>query len=196
MKKVCWNIIAAIAIVAFSGPAPATQNDSVSDVAGRPAGKAHVERLAQTGAPSTAAPAASAWGSRRRSPPRSIPSRPTRRQPALRANQYATSTGEVARPAPGVTGCALKYLAAEVAGKLKGRKWREFRAEECAGSTTLAVFPSTVAPKYSAEKPEKARVLTCADQFNANKSTNGNGGLKWIEKSGGYYTECVVRLKG
>ena len=46
------------------------------------------------------------------------------------------------------------------------------------------------------EEPDKARTLTCADQFTANKSTNGNGGLKWIEKSGGYYSECVVRLKG
>jgi len=53
-----------------------------------------------------------------------------------------------------------------------------------------------VAPKYSGEDPEKARTLTCADQFTANKATNGNGGLKWIEKSGGYYSECVVRLKG
>ena len=41
-----------------------------------------------------------------------------------------------------------------------------------------------------------SRTLTCADQFNANKASNGNGGMKWIEKGGGYYSECVVRLKG
>jgi hypothetical protein len=29
---------------------------------------------------------------------------------------------------------------------------------------------------------------TCLDQYNANKVTNGNGGLKWIQKGGGYYT--------
>ena len=38
--------------------------------------------------------------------------------------------------------------------------------------------------------------MTCADQFTANKATNANGGLKWIEKGGGYYSECVSRLKG
>jgi len=53
-----------------------------------------------------------------------------------------------------------------------------------------------IASKYSGVDLEKARTLTCADQFNANKATNGNGGMKWIEKSGGYYSECVVRLKG
>jgi hypothetical protein len=58
------------------------------------------------------------------------------------------------------------------------------------------VFPTTIAPKYSGTAPDKARMHTCADQFTANKATNGNGGLKWIEKNGGYYSECVSRLKG
>jgi len=59
-----------------------------------------------------------------------------------------------------------------------------------------AVFPSTVSPKYSTESPGKARMHTCLDQYNANKATNGNGGLKWIEKGGGYYSECNKQLKG
>jgi hypothetical protein len=87
-------------------------------------------------------------------------------------------------------------MSAEVAGKLKGRKWKEFRQEECGASTTQAVFPSSIAPKYSGEPPDKARTHTCADQFTANKAGNANGGLKWIELSGGYYSECVSRLKG
>src|SRR5258708_39126620 len=87
-------------------------------------------------------------------------------------------------------------MAAELFGKLKGRKWKEFRQQECGASTIEVVFPSTVAPKYSGDSPEKARTLTCADQFNANKASNGNGGMKWIEKGGGYYSERVVRLKG
>ena len=37
---------------------------------------------------------------------------------------------------------------------------------------------------------------TCLDQYRANKTSNGNGGLKWIEKGGGYYSECNKRLKG
>jgi hypothetical protein len=116
--------------------------------------------------------------------------------PAIASPANPTSTADVVRAAPTATGCALKYMAAEVAGKLKGRKWNEFRQEECGESTTQAVFPSMVAPKYSGTAPDKARTLTCADQFNANKATDANGGLKWIEKSGGYYGECVSRLKG
>ena len=37
---------------------------------------------------------------------------------------------------------------------------------------------------------------TCLDQYNANKTGGGNGDLKWIQKGGGYYSECNKRLKG
>ncbi len=59
-----------------------------------------------------------------------------------------------------------------------------------------AVFPSAVDPKYAKETAGKARMHSCLDQYNANKASNGNGGLKWIEKSGGYYSECNKKLKG
>jgi len=59
-----------------------------------------------------------------------------------------------------------------------------------------AVFPSAVSPKYSSETAGKARMHTCLDQYKANKTTNANGGLKWIERGGGYYSECNKRLKG
>jgi len=59
-----------------------------------------------------------------------------------------------------------------------------------------AVYPSAVDPKYSKESAGKARMHTCVDQYNANKTTNGNGGLKWIQKGGGYYSECTKKLKG
>jgi len=59
-----------------------------------------------------------------------------------------------------------------------------------------AVFPSAVDAKYAKESAGKARMHTCVDQYNANKATNGNGGLKWIEKGGGYYSECNKKLKG
>jgi hypothetical protein len=58
-----------------------------------------------------------------------------------------------------------------------------------------AMFPSAVSPKYSTESAGKARMHTCLDQYNANKATNGNGGLTWIAKGGGYYSECNKRLK-
>jgi hypothetical protein len=59
-----------------------------------------------------------------------------------------------------------------------------------------AVFPNAVDSKYAKESAGKARMHTCVDQYNANKATGGNGGLKWIEKGGGYYSECNKRLKG
>ena len=59
-----------------------------------------------------------------------------------------------------------------------------------------AMFPMMVNQKYAQESAGKARMHTCLDQYNANKTSNGNGGLKWIQKGGGYYSECNKRLKG
>jgi hypothetical protein len=59
-----------------------------------------------------------------------------------------------------------------------------------------AVYPSAVDPKYSKETAGKARMHTCVDQYKANKATNANGGLKWIQKGGGYFSECTKKLKG
>jgi len=58
------------------------------------------------------------------------------------------------------------------------------------------VFPSAISPKYSRESAGKARMHTCLDQYNANKTNNSNGGMRWIERGGGYYNECNRRLKG
>jgi hypothetical protein len=58
------------------------------------------------------------------------------------------------------------------------------------------VFPSAISPKYSTEAAGKQRMHTCLDQYNANKASGGNGGLKWIQKGGGYYSECNKHLKG
>jgi hypothetical protein len=59
-----------------------------------------------------------------------------------------------------------------------------------------AVFPSGVNSKYANESAGKARLHTCADQYKANKVSNANGGLKWIEKGGGYWSQCDKHLKG
>jgi hypothetical protein len=39
-------------------------------------------------------------------------------------------------------------------------------------------------------------MLTCLDQYKANKADNMNGGLRWIQKGGGYYSMCNRHLKG
>ena len=115
--------------------------------------------------------------------------------------------------------CSAKYQAAKTAGTLNGQKWNDFRKAECGADAAVApaetskvgaplkdtiitpstrklVFPSNVDPKYSNETAGKGRMRTCVDQYNANKAANANGGMKWIEKGGGYYNECNQRLKG
>ena len=57
------------------------------------------------------------------------------------------------------------------------------------------VSPSGVSPKYANEPDEPARMHTCLDQYNVNKPNNANGGLNWIERGGGYYSECNQRLR-
>src|SRR5882757_4879699 len=98
--------------------------------------------------------------------------------------------------------CSAKYQAAKAAGTLGGLKWNDFRKAQCGADATAApaagpaVFPSAIDPKYSKESAGKGRMHTCVDQYNANKATNANGGLKWIQKGGGYYSECTKKLKG
>jgi vitamin B12/bleomycin/antimicrobial peptide transport system ATP-binding/permease protein len=121
--------------------------------------------------------------------------------------------------------CSAKYQAAKTAGTLAGQNWRDFRKAQCGADATAAapaattpaattpaapptaapaaakpsgnaVFPTAVSPKYSSESAGRARMHTCLDQYNANKATNANGGLKWIQKGGGYYSECTKQLKG
>ena len=58
-----------------------------------------------------------------------------------------------------------------------------------------AVYPRAVDPKYSTLPAGQQRLKTCSDQYNANKATNGNGGMKWIEKGGGYWSGCNKAIK-
>ena len=69
-------------------------------------------------------------------------------------------------------------------------------APAVAATPGTAVYPSAISPAHASEKPGIARRKTCLDQYNANKATNANGGLKWVQKGGGYYSECTKRLKG
>ena len=101
--------------------------------------------------------------------------------------------GADAAAAPAATPAAAP--AAPKAAEAKPKKEAAPAAAPTAPSGP-AVYPSAVDPKYSKETAGKGRMHTCVDQYNANKTTNGNGGLKWIEKGGGYYSECNKRLKG
>jgi len=122
--------------------------------------------------------------------------------------------------------CSAKYKAAKEAGTLNGMKWNDFRKAQCGAEATAEpaptaapaaeakpapaakppaappvvtgniMFPPAVSSKYSTESAGKARMHTCRDQYEANKANNANGGLKWIQKGGGYYSECNKHLKG
>jgi len=107
-----------------------------------------------------------------------------------------------------LTECSVKYKDAKAAGTLNGATWNDFRKSQydasgaggapkrAAAAVADAVFPSAVDSKYSNEKPGRARRKTCLDQYKANKATNANGGLKWLQKGGGYYSQCAKKLKG
>ena len=70
------------------------------------------------------------------------------------------------------------------------------RAPAAPAAAGAAVFPSAISPQYQSLSAGKARFKTCDDQYKINKTNNGNGGLRWIEKGGGYYSECNKHLKG
>ncbi|HEX5999980.1 MAG TPA: hypothetical protein VFZ16_11395 [Hyphomicrobiaceae bacterium] len=119
--------------------------------------------------------------------------------------------------------CSTAFKAAKRSGTLGGMSWRTFRKAKCGGATTpetrarnratggdtrgpaprgsaylpggRAVFPTTIAPGYTDEVPGKARRRTCLDQYKLNRASDANGGLKWVQKGGGYYSECNKRLK-
>jgi hypothetical protein len=104
--------------------------------------------------------------------------------------------GSDAAAAPAATPAAAPAAAAPKAAEAKPKAVEAKPAAAPAAPATPAVFPSAVDPKYSKESAGKARMHTCVDQYNANKTASANGGMKWIEKGGGYYSECTKKLKG
>ena len=102
--------------------------------------------------------------------------------------------GADAAAAPAAAAPAPAAEPKETAKKESRKEAKEAAAP--AAPSGPAVYPNAVDPKYSKETAGKARMHTCVDQYNANKATNANGGLKWIQKGGGYYSECSKKLKG
>ena len=104
--------------------------------------------------------------------------------------------GSDAAAAPAATPAAAP--AAPAAPKEAAAKPKKEAAPAAAPAAPAgpAVYPSAVDAKYAKETAGKARMHTCVDQYNANKAANANGGLKWIQKGGGYWSECNKKLKG
>ena len=101
--------------------------------------------------------------------------------------------GSDAAAAPAATPAAAPAAPKEAAAKPKKEAAPAAAPAVPAGP---AVYPSAVDPKYSKETAGKGRMHTCVDQYNANKAANANGGMKWMQKGGGYYSECSKKLKG
>jgi hypothetical protein len=120
--------------------------------------------------------------------------------------------------------CSTKYNAAKDAGTLGGQNWNQFRKAQCgtdatatdttpakADTTSAATaddaapnirtaprsvkFPTAISKKFADETPPKGRMHTCLETSYANKDANTLGGLKWIQKGGGFYSVCNARLK-
>ena len=102
--------------------------------------------------------------------------------------------GADATPAPAAAAPAPAAPAAPAAPK--EAKKEAAPAAAPAAPAGPAVYPTAINPKYAKETAAKQRFNTCVDQYNANKASNANGGMKWIQKGGGYYSECNKRLKG
>jgi hypothetical protein len=108
--------------------------------------------------------------------------------------------------------CSAKFQEAKEAGTLKGQSLQDFRKAQCGRSEGSrgsanplrgerevkakdAVYPTAIDPEFASMKPGQARRKTCAKQFQANKTNKANGGQRWLEEGGGYYSDCVKRLK-
>ena len=102
----------------------------------------------------------------------------------------ATPAAAPAAAAPAAPAAPAEPKAAEAKPK---KEAAPAAAPAAAGN---AVFPSAIDPKYASESAGKGRMHTCLDQYHTNKANNTTGGMKWIEKGGGYYSECNKRLKG
>jgi hypothetical protein len=121
--------------------------------------------------------------------------------------------------------CGEKWQAAKAANATNGATWTKFLAE-CRVSlaanaptpaaapapspaakaspvpvkdqkaATAPVFPAAVPAKFADLRPSKGRQKACSEQYQANKATGGNAGLRWLEKGGGYWSLCNKSLKG
>src|ERR1700692_1089130 len=123
MGKISWKIMAAVGFIVFSQTTSAAPNSPVAMVADdsayqdsayqdvpQPDDPRSIGLLAQPEAP--AAPVTTA-------PPDSKgPQDPS--PPAIASSPNPTSKAVVMKAGPTVVGCGLKYLSAELAGKLKG----------------------------------------------------------------------------
>lgn len=117
--------------------------------------------------------------------------------------------------------CHKEFQDAKKNGTLHGQSFADFKTQHCSETKTTssntssipstsskpaspvksflsggAVFPTRIDPEFSSLSAGKARQKTCLKQYHLNKENGKNGELKWIQRGGGYYSQCNTRLKG
>jgi hypothetical protein len=114
---------------------------------------------------------------------------------AVGDKKYADFRKECLARAAATPGAAAPAPAPTAATPAKPTAAAKPAAPAAPAAAGAAVFPSSVSSKYSSESAGKARMHTCLDQYNENKAGTGNAGLHWIQKGGGYYSQCNAKLK-
>ena len=108
------------------------------------------------------------------------------------ANCGATTKAAAAEAAP----TAVAAPAAPAAAATSASTAAPVATKAPVASSGNVVFPTAISPEFSKLSAGRARQKTCVAQYNANKANGGNGSLKWIQKGGGYWSQCNSRLKG
>lgn len=114
----------------------------------------------------------------------------------FRKAQCGADAQPAAATAPAATPAAAPKEAAKPAPTQAAAKPEPAAKPSTPAAAGSAVFPTKIDAKYASESEGKQRQKTCLDQYKLNKANGGNGGLNWIMKGGGYYSECNKRLKG
>ena len=118
----------------------------------------------------------------------------------FRATQCSkTASAASSTPASGLPVAAADPAATNTAAAAAPAPASETRHRASSGDAPVATgnasFPGKIDAKYASLTPGRARMKTCDDQYKLNKANGGNGGMKWLQKGGGYYSACVKHLK-
>ncbi len=112
------------------------------------------------------------------------------------SDKTASAAPASASPASGLPVAAADPAApADTAAAPAPTRKRSAASDDAPVATGNATFPGKVDAKYASLTPGRARMKTCDDQYKLNKANGGNGGMKWLQKGGGYYSACVKHLK-
>jgi hypothetical protein len=112
----------------------------------------------------------------------------------FRASQCGTTTSATTT-APAATTKTTAAASTDVDTPDASRPPAKEPAKATMAAPAGVSFPKSIDGKYASETPAKGRFHTCVDAYHVNKDKNTLGGLKWIQKGGGFYSLCNAKLK-